>query len=199
MVGGALIIDLYLAFLGSRSEEVPATRRESFLASSSAVPSSDQRSKDKSGILQFPSRTANLEDENMDNRRRSIPDLVAANGNAPYFDEDGVPETGTERALPSAGIKQQTGQETVKVGGKHDVELLDKRTSAITASIDPWGAQAPSQPTRPDQFNGQKVAVVVPYVGKDLPVWWDAFAEQARLNDGLVDWIIFCDQASDSQ
>ncbi|CAM9110423.1 unnamed protein product [Ectocarpus sp. 13 AM-2016] len=206
MVGGALIIDLYLAFLGSRSEGVPSTRGESFLASSSAVSSSDQHSKDGSRILQFPSRTAALDDENMGIRRRSIPNLVVANGNMPYFDENGVPETGTERALPSAGIKQQTGQATVMVAGEHDVELLHNRTSAVASpseywitGIDPWGAQAPPQPTQPDQFNGQKVAVVVPYVGKDLPVWWDAFAEQARLNDGLVDWVIFCDQASNSQ
>ncbi|CAB1119182.1 unnamed protein product [Ectocarpus sp. CCAP 1310/34] len=195
MVGGALIIDLYLAFLGSRSEE-------SLLVSSSAVSSSDQHSKDESRILQLPSRTAALDDENMGIRRRSIPDLVAVNENMPYFDENGVPQTGTERALPSASIKQQTGQATVKVAVNHDVELLENRTSAVAdpteywiTGKDPWRGQAPPQPTQPDQFNGQKVAVVIPYVGKDLPVWWDAFAEQARLNDGLVDWIIFCDQA----
>ena len=36
----------------------------------------------------------------------------------------------------------------------------------------------------------------MPYVGTELPVWWEAFAEQARFNDGLVDWIIFCDKVS---
>lgn len=57
-------------------------------------------------------------------------------------------------------------------------------------------AQITPQLPRYDPFSGQRVAVVVPYVGRDLPVWWDAFAEQAKLNDGLIDWIIFCDQAS---
>ncbi|CAM9567665.1 unnamed protein product, partial [Laminaria digitata] len=51
----------------------------------------------------------------------------------------------------------------------------------------------PGQP-RTDPYDGQRVAVVVPYVGTELPVWWEAFAEQARFNDGLVDWIIFCDK-----
>lgn len=45
-------------------------------------------------------------------------------------------------------------------------------------------------------YDGQRVAVVVPYIGSDLPVWWDAFTEQARHNEGLVDWIIFCDQVT---
>lgn len=53
-----------------------------------------------------------------------------------------------------------------------------------------------TEPLGQDPYDGQRVAVVVPYVGRDLPVWWDVFAEQARLNHGLIDWLIFCDQVT---
>lgn len=49
-------------------------------------------------------------------------------------------------------------------------------------------------PPAPDPFDGQRVAIVVPYVGRELPVWWDAFVDQAKHNEGLLDWIIFCDK-----
>lgn len=48
----------------------------------------------------------------------------------------------------------------------------------------------------PELYDGQRIAVLVPYIGSDLPVWWDAFAEQAGHNEGLVDWIIICDQVN---
>ncbi|CAM9704947.1 unnamed protein product, partial [Discosporangium mesarthrocarpum] len=47
-----------------------------------------------------------------------------------------------------------------------------------------------------DSYGGQKVAILVPYIGAELPVWWDVFAQHAGYNDGLVDWLIFCDEAS---
>lgn len=74
---------------------------------------------------------------------------------------------------------------------------IDGGGTASTLIIDQHEGQKSliTQPLlRHDPYDGQRVAVVVPYVGRDLPVWWDVFAEQAKLNDGLIDWIIFCDQ-----
>lgn len=56
--------------------------------------------------------------------------------------------------------------------------------------------QAPRVPLELNAYDGQRVAVVVPYIGDDLPVWWDVFADHARRNHGLVDWVIFCDKVS---
>lgn len=47
-------------------------------------------------------------------------------------------------------------------------------------------------------FNGQRVAVLVPYIGNELPAWWDIFARHASYNEGLIDWIVFCDEVGSS-
>lgn len=42
-------------------------------------------------------------------------------------------------------------------------------------------------------YGGMRVAVLVPYSGPGLPLWFDAFADLAAANKDLVDWIIFCE------
>lgn len=142
----------------------------------------------------------------------SVWDRVPANGNSLLFDENGASETGIEQ-VPSAvgkglGIKQGVGPESMTAGVQLNgppgstgavataaVEVVARPIKFSTPEGSIWD-NTPQSTVRPDPFDGQRVAVVVPYIGTDLPVWWDAFAEQARLNDGLIDWIIFCDQAS---
>lgn len=41
-------------------------------------------------------------------------------------------------------------------------------------------------------YGGMRVAVLVPYSGPGLPLWFDAFTDLAAANKDLVDWIIFC-------
>lgn len=77
------------------------------------------------------------------------------------------------------------------IGGE---ERMSRRTNGLEGTQQEGQESLMIEPLRRDPYNGQRVAVVVPYVGRDLPVWWDVFAEQAKLNVGLIDWIIFCDQ-----
>lgn len=74
--------------------------------------------------------------------------------------------------------------------GQPDMIMANDKTAIFAGHEQP--TLAPE--TVSEMYGGQRVAVVVPYIGNDLPVWWDVFAEQARHNEGLVDWIIFCDQ-----
>lgn len=43
-------------------------------------------------------------------------------------------------------------------------------------------------------YGDMRVAVLVPYSGPGLPLWFDAFTDLAAANKDLVDWIIFCDE-----
>lgn len=74
---------------------------------------------------------------------------------------------------------------------------VDRVLSLLSKGL---GIDQQSQPVqhlrqlRSDPREGQRVAVVVPYARTELPVWWEVFAEQASLNEGLVDWLVFCDE-----
>lgn len=41
-------------------------------------------------------------------------------------------------------------------------------------------------------YGEMRVAVLIPYSGPGLPIWFDAFTDLAAANKDLVDWIIFC-------
>lgn len=43
-----------------------------------------------------------------------------------------------------------------------------------------------------DGYGDMRIAVLVPYSGPGLPLWFDAFTDLAAANKDLVDWIIFC-------
>lgn len=43
-------------------------------------------------------------------------------------------------------------------------------------------------------YGDMRVAVLVPYSGPGLPLWFDAFADLAAASKDLVDWIIFCEE-----
>lgn len=43
-------------------------------------------------------------------------------------------------------------------------------------------------------YGDMRVAVLVPYSGPGLPLWFDAFTDLAAANRDLVDWIIFCEE-----
>lgn len=43
-------------------------------------------------------------------------------------------------------------------------------------------------------YGDMRVAVLVPYSGPGLPIWFDAFTDLAASNKDLVDWLIFCEQ-----
>lgn len=48
---------------------------------------------------------------------------------------------------------------------------------------------------KPDEDYGDiRIAFLSPYVGAELPVWFDVFVELAAVNYKLVDWIILCDE-----
>lgn len=43
-------------------------------------------------------------------------------------------------------------------------------------------------------YGDMRIAILVPYSGPGLPVWFDAFTDLAAMNKDLVDWIIFCEE-----
>ncbi|CAM9102064.1 unnamed protein product [Ascophyllum nodosum] len=45
-----------------------------------------------------------------------------------------------------------------------------------------------------DCYGGMRVAVLVPYSGPGLPLWFDSFVELAAASKDAVDWIIFCEE-----
>lgn len=184
-VAGALTFDLYLANLGSHANE---------------------DSGDDILFASFPTENNLLgqKPSSLDARHSQRRGRDTGNGNVALFEGD-------TWASPSyfghgVGIKYQVGQASVKARRHHSIQVdsktgvaLDDAISERTALSKPGGNQGghgSQQLLRLDPFDGQRVAVVVPYVGRDLPAWWDAFAVQAGHNDGLIDWIIFCDQAS---
>lgn len=45
-------------------------------------------------------------------------------------------------------------------------------------------------------YGEMRVAVLVPYSGPGLPIWFDAFTDLAAASEDAVDWIIFCEEVS---
>lgn len=43
-------------------------------------------------------------------------------------------------------------------------------------------------------YGDMRIAVLVPYSGPGLPVWFDAFTDLAAANSKIMDWIIFCEE-----
>ena len=144
---------------------------------------------------------------------RSFWSRVTAIGNSSPTSEGDTPKTGAEwdpvshRTQTSEGFLSRfigrSLERKPKISGQQllvtDNAVLNNEDSFPGLTSEkahvprPLPQPRPSQ-SRLDPYDGQRVAVVVPYVGTELPVWWEAFAEQARFNDGLVDWIIFCDK-----
>lgn len=212
-VVGALAFDLYLACLGSRAGE-PSDRKGGlfFSATTAALFPSSRRTIEASRDGLFPDFPSNsdrvgsrsqhsvhLDDGQKDYTLRSIWDRGAKKGNEPPLKDNRYPQTDAKRESQPIGhgveFKPHVGHGATAAGqAAAAADYVGVRLDELIPGENPWGAQTMPQPLQQDPFYGQRVAVVVPYVGKDLPVWWDAFAEQARLNDGLIDWIIFCDQ-----
>lgn len=52
----------------------------------------------------------------------------------------------------------------------------------------------PGQADKISSYGEMRIAVLVPYSGPGLPVWFDAFTDLAAANSKLMDWIIFCEE-----
>lgn len=213
---GALAFDLYLACLESRAGTPWARKGRlfSFIPSSFwANPLTFWTKQDSRDALfpDFPSNNdqlgsrsphgVHIDDEHKGYTRRPTWDRGAKKGNGPPLTAIGSLQTDAEGESRPIGndieIKPHERQGATAAGaaGVAAADVGTRVDEMVTAQKF-WEAPTKPQPPQHDPFHGQRVAVVVPYVGRDLPVWWDAFAEQARLNDGLIDWIIFCDQVS---
>lgn len=224
VIVAASTFNLYLSCLSTRVGGVSFKRAGLLSAVNELLfSSSRQATKDAGGIIfpeGFPAPRARMEsspggssyahDGSIGDPRRSIWDRVAEGGNALVFDQNGASETGTKRGAPSVGktfgISQLAGKEPTTAGAQHNDRpyAAVEATEQVLVPRDEFSilegstrvANIIQTPLQSDPFDGQRVAVVVPYIGRDLPVWWDAFAEQARFNDGLIDWIVFCDEVS---
>lgn len=45
-----------------------------------------------------------------------------------------------------------------------------------------------------DDYGDMRIAVLVPFSGTGLPVWFDLFLDLAEANKKLIDWILFCEE-----
>ncbi|CAM9650271.1 unnamed protein product, partial [Scytosiphon promiscuus] len=223
IVAGVLALDLYFAWWGSPTEE--ASMNEELFPSTTAkllMPHLDDRHA-ASGVVfpELPSTNhdrGSLQGGHLGYRRRSSATHGADARSRGLFDEIGdrkadMEQVSSHRSKSSSGaITPHTRQSFLEFRKEGDrqrhasVDAVVGETAAGDAAATrhehiPIPEMTPQEQhvgrslTRPDRFDGQRVAVVVPYVGGDLPAWWEVFAEQAKLNVGLVDWIIFCDQA----
>lgn len=204
-VVGALAFDLYLVRLESRAGEQSARKGRLFSAAFSPSP---RRTNEDARDAPFPGSSAQHSARFDDGKtRRSVLDRGTVTGTTPSRTAKNSPQTGVElkspritddeRIKPNDGQGATAADEAVAAAAAVGVRLgglIPGESPSSGAKVQPQPLQ--HDPLQDDPFYGQRVAVVVPYVGRDLPVWWDAFAEQARLNDGLIDWVIFCDQAS---
>lgn len=59
----------------------------------------------------------------------------------------------------------------------------------LQATLGPLGTEE-----RNGGYGDMRIAVLVPYSGPGLPVWFDAFTDLAAANSNLMDWIIFCEK-----
>jgi len=192
-VAGALIFDLYLACLGSHTNEDSG---DDILFASFPTENNQLGQISQSSIGARYSQGRDRDTRNNAALFKGNPSKSASGRASPPFFGHGL------------GIKHQVTQASVKAGEQQSIEVnppkktgwaLDDAISKPRRFPKPREDRAgrgPQQLLGLDPFGGQRVAVVVPYVGRDLPAWWDAFADQAGHNDGLFDWIIFCDQAS---
>lgn len=48
--------------------------------------------------------------------------------------------------------------------------------------------------TEGNEYGDMRVAVLVPYAGPGLPLWFDAFTDLAAASSAAVDWLIFCEE-----
>ena len=69
-------------------------------------------------------------------------------------------------------------------------ELKDDASPDPPASEDVGGGEE-------EGYGDMRVAVLVPYSGPGLPLWFDAFTELAAASAAAVDWIIFCEEVCD--
>lgn len=215
VVVGALVFDLYLLkaawLLGDakRSTKTSNSQKGRDSGGDQKTAARDGSGNDKSGSShpRFPTLPQNQINEKPESIR-AIWDRVADIENKPLGTDDGhgTPEAGTEREYFSHSVEDKktsinahlTGDELGSASALYGEQLFDAAAAVdqerVVLGNNPLAAHVPRPPPIPDPYGGQRVAVVVPYVGSDLPVWWDAFTEQAKHNEGLVDWIIFCDQ-----
>ena len=79
------------------------------------------------------------------------------------------------------------GAQTPKTGG-------DGVAGDLTLTARPMSEEDESGGSREEDegYGDMRVAVLVPYSGPGLPLWFDAFTDLAAANKDLVDWIIFC-------
>lgn len=215
VVVGALVFDLYLLkaawFLGDAKRSTKTSNshkgRDSGGDQKTAARDGSGNAKSISSHPRFPplpQKHINKKPESI----RAIWDRVEDIENKPLGADDGhgAPGAGTEREVISRSVEDErttvnahlTGDELGSASALYGEQLLHAAAAVdqerAVLGPNPLAAHVPRPPPRPDPNAGQRVAVVVPYVGSDLPVWWDAFTEQAKHNEGLVDWIIFCDQ-----
>lgn len=120
-----------------------------------------------------------------------------------------APDTGGRKdSAGAAGTQTLAQQEEVKAanGGGGTIvfeppklpplalppDLKDDAASPDNADDGREGEE--EQEEEEEGYGDMRVAVLVPYSGPGLPLWFDAFTELAAASSAAVDWIIFCEE-----
>lgn len=115
----------------------------------------------------------------------SVPDSMRAARSRTEDDEDVPREPRTERpAAPAAVAWDHPKEDRDTVA----FELPPRQT--LSGSHD----GVPGSEDENEGYGDMRVAVLIPYSGPGLPIWFDAFTDLAASNKDLVDWLIFCEE-----
>ncbi|CAM9865198.1 unnamed protein product [Ectocarpus sp. 12 AP-2014] len=116
----------------------------------------------------------------------SVPDSMRAARSRTEDDEDVPREPRTERPAAPAAVAWDHPKEdraTVAFELPPRQTLSGSHDDGVSGSEDEDGG-----------YGDMRVAVLIPYSGPGLPIWFDAFTDLAASNKDLVDWLIFCEE-----
>ncbi|CAM9986485.1 unnamed protein product, partial [Scytosiphon promiscuus] len=128
-------------------------------------------------------------------------------GRFPFFKVSGsVPPDGDSTALPGAPLVPDSMRPFPAMAVRTETPLdplraphtgvfeLPPREPLLEEQVDKFGGTLGGTNDKEEGYGDMRVAVLVPYSGPGLPLWFDAFTDLAAANKDLVDWIIFCEE-----
>lgn len=108
--------------------------------------------------------------------------------------KDSATAAGTQTLAQQEG-KSANGGTVVLEPPKLPPDLTDDTAPANTnAHAGGEGEEEEEYDEGEEGYGDMRVAVLVPYSGPGLPLWFDAFTELAAASSAVVDWIIFCEE-----
>lgn len=148
-------------------------------------------------LSQVPVRTS-VEDGDSHNSpalpgEPSLPDSMRETAAVERSSSSSAPaHTRTPRVADQPNLSGKAPETKNSGGDIADLGLPPRPSEGQGASL---GGESKEPFSEDEGYGDMRVAVLVPYSGPGLPLWFDAFTDLAAASKDLVDWIIFCDEA----